>query len=81
MLLAADAGKRDVLRVGEAEFTSDTEFSVALEVIHDEELAAMDITTNGDGGPSRKAGEQSTSSAPLSDKEVDYWLRMFDRKK
>lgn len=43
MLLAADAGKRDVLRVGEAEFTSDTEFSVALEVIHDEELAAMDI--------------------------------------
>ncbi|ACF12460.1 conserved hypothetical protein [Chlorobaculum parvum NCIB 8327] len=46
-----------------------------------EELAAMGITTNGDGGPSRKAGEQSTSSAPLSDKEVDYWLRMFDRKK
>jgi hypothetical protein len=43
MLTAADQGDRDVLRVGEAEFISETEFTVALEVIHDEDLAAMDI--------------------------------------
>ena len=43
MLLAADAGKRDIFRVGQAEFTSETEFTVSLEVVHDEELAAMDI--------------------------------------
>lgn len=43
MLFAADMGKRDILRVGEAEFTSDTEFSVTLEVIHDEDIAAMDL--------------------------------------
>ena len=43
MLLSADLGKRDILRVGEAEFTSDTEFTVTLEVIHDENIAAMDL--------------------------------------
>jgi hypothetical protein len=43
MLMAADMGKRDILRVGEAEFTSDIEFTVALEVIHDENIAAMDL--------------------------------------
>jgi hypothetical protein len=43
ILLAADTGNRDVFRVGKAEFSSATEFSVPLEVIHDEDLAAMDI--------------------------------------
>ena len=43
MLVAKDAGNRDVFRVGKAEFTSPTEFSVSLQVIHDEDLAAMDI--------------------------------------
>lgn len=43
MLMAKDAGNRDVFRVGKAEFTSPTEFSVSLQVIHDEDLAAMDI--------------------------------------
>lgn len=43
MLTAADVGKRDILRVGEAEFTSATEFTVSLEVIHDENIAAMDL--------------------------------------
>lgn len=43
MLLAKDAGNRDVFRVGKAEFSSPTEFSVSLQVIHDEDLAAMDI--------------------------------------
>lgn len=43
MLVAKDAGNRDVFRVGKAEFSSPTEFSVSLQVIHDEDLAAMDI--------------------------------------
>jgi hypothetical protein len=43
MLLAADVGKRDVLRVGVAEYISDTEFTVSLEAFHDEDLAAMDL--------------------------------------
>jgi hypothetical protein len=43
MLIAADSGTRDLVRVGEAEFTSNTEFTVPLEVIHDEALAAMDL--------------------------------------
>jgi hypothetical protein len=43
VLLAKDAGNRDIFRVGKAEFTSATDFTVSLEVIHDEDLAAMDI--------------------------------------
>jgi len=43
LLLAADTGNRDVFRIGKAEFSSATEFTVPLEVIHDEDLAAMDI--------------------------------------
>jgi hypothetical protein len=43
MLWAADVGKRDVMRVGEAEFISETEFTVSLEAVHDEDLAAMDL--------------------------------------
>jgi len=42
-LLAKDAGNRDIFRIGKAEFSSATEFTVPLEVIHDEDLAAMDI--------------------------------------
>jgi hypothetical protein len=43
MLIAADAGQRDIIRVGQVEFISNTEFTVPLEVTHDEELAAMDL--------------------------------------
>lgn len=43
VLLAKDAGKIDIFRVGKAEFGSDNQFTVSLEVIHDEDLAAMDI--------------------------------------
>jgi hypothetical protein len=43
MLLAADVGKRDAIRVGDVEFISNTEFTVPLEVTYDEELAAMDL--------------------------------------
>jgi hypothetical protein len=43
MLLAADVGKPDAVRVGEVEWISATEITVALQAIHDEELAAMDL--------------------------------------
>jgi hypothetical protein len=43
LLLAKDAGNRDIFRIGVAEFTSPTEFTVPIQVIHDEDLAAMDI--------------------------------------
>jgi len=43
LLLAKDAGNRDIFRIGTAEFTSPTEFTVPIEAIHDEDIAAMDI--------------------------------------
>jgi len=43
LLLAKDAGNRDIFRIGTAEFSSPTEFTVSINVIHDEDLAAMDI--------------------------------------
>lgn len=42
-LLAKDAGNRDVFRVGEASFISESEFVVPILISHDEDLAAMDI--------------------------------------
>lgn len=42
-LLAKDAGNRDVFRVGEATFSSESEFTVPILISHDEDLAAMDI--------------------------------------
>ncbi len=42
-LLAKDAGNRDVFRVGEASFISESEFVIPILISHDEELAAMDI--------------------------------------
>jgi hypothetical protein len=42
LLMASDVGKRDIFRVGQVEF-ADNEVVVSLEVVHDEELAAMDI--------------------------------------
>lgn len=43
MLMAKDAGTRDLFRVGAAEFSSATDFTVPLQVLHDEDIAAMDI--------------------------------------
>jgi hypothetical protein len=40
---AADMGKRDVFRVGEANWISENEVTVPISVIHDENLVAMDI--------------------------------------
>lgn len=42
-LLAKDAGNRDLFRVGEASFMSESEFVVPILISHDEDLAAMDI--------------------------------------
>ena len=46
-----------------------------------EELAAMGLTADSQSGSSRKASGKSAGAAPLSDKEVDYWLQLFERKK
>lgn len=43
VLLAKDVGNRGILRVGEATFISETEFTVPLSISHDVDLAAMDI--------------------------------------
>lgn len=40
---AADLGKRDVFRIGKAEFKSENEVTVPIYVTHDENLVAMDI--------------------------------------
>jgi len=42
-LLAKDAGNRDLFRVGEASFMSESEFVIPVLISHDEDLAAMDI--------------------------------------
>lgn len=42
-VLAKDLGNRDIFRVGEASFTSESEFTVPILISHDEDLAAMDI--------------------------------------
>jgi len=42
-VMAKDVGNRDVLRIGEPNFSSATEFTVSIQVSHDEDLAAMDI--------------------------------------
>lgn len=42
-LLAKDAGNRDLFRVGEASFISESEFVIPVLISHDEDLAAMDI--------------------------------------
>jgi len=43
MVFAKDLGNRDMLRVGEASFISESEFTVPILISHDEALAAMDI--------------------------------------
>lgn len=42
-VLAKDLGNRDIFRVGEASFISESEFTVPILISHDEDLAAMDI--------------------------------------
>jgi len=43
VLAAADMGKRDIFKLGEATKISDNEVVVPISVVHDENLAAMDI--------------------------------------
>lgn len=42
-VLAKDTGNRDTFRIGQASFTSESEFTVPILISHDEALAAMDI--------------------------------------
>jgi hypothetical protein len=42
-VLAKDTGNRDTFRIGQASFSSESEFSVPILISHDEALAAMDI--------------------------------------
>jgi hypothetical protein len=42
-VLAKDTGNRDTFRIGQASFSSESEFSVPILISHDETLAAMDI--------------------------------------
>ena len=43
VVVAADLGKRDIFKFGEAEWISENEISVPISVTHDENLVAMDI--------------------------------------
>jgi hypothetical protein len=43
VLVAADLGKRDVFKLGEAAWISESEVTVPISILHDEKLAAMDI--------------------------------------
>lgn len=42
-VVATDLGNRDIFRIGEAQFSSQSEFTVALNVVNDEDILAMDI--------------------------------------
>jgi hypothetical protein len=42
-VFAKDVGNRDIFRIGEANFVSQSEFTVSLSVVNDEDLVALDI--------------------------------------
>jgi hypothetical protein len=42
-VFAKDVGNRDIFRIGEASFVSETEFTVPLNVVNDEYIVALDI--------------------------------------
>lgn len=42
-VFAKDVGNRDIFRIGEASFVSETEFTVPLNVVNDEDIVALDI--------------------------------------
>jgi hypothetical protein len=42
-VFAKDVGNRDIFRIGEASFSSPTEFTVPLNIVNDENLVALDI--------------------------------------
>ncbi len=42
-VVATDLGNRDIFRIGEAQFSSQSEFTIALNVVNDEDIVAMDI--------------------------------------
>jgi hypothetical protein len=43
LALGVDQGKRDIFKLGEAQFKSEAEFTVPVSILHDENIVAMDI--------------------------------------
>jgi hypothetical protein len=63
---AADLGKRDIFRFGEAEWISETELTVPISVVHDEDLVAMDIPLEWSDGV-------TLTNVSFADTRVDYF--------
>jgi len=63
---AADMGKRDVFRFGDAEWISENEITVDISVIHDENLVAMDIPLEWSKGV-------TLTKVEFADTRVDYF--------
>jgi hypothetical protein len=65
-LSAADMGKRDVFKLGEAKWISDNQVTVPISVIHDEKLAAMDI-------PLKWSDGVTLTDVSFAETRVDYF--------
>jgi hypothetical protein len=63
---AADMGKRDIFKFGEAEWISDNEVTVPISVVHDENLVAMDIPLEWSDGV-------TLTDVSFADTRVDYF--------
>lgn len=66
VVLAADMGKRDIFKFGEAEWISETEITVPISVVHDEDLVAMDIPLEWSDGV-------TLTNVSFADTRVDYF--------
>ena len=66
VVLAADMGKRDIFKFGEAEWISETEITVPITVVHDEDLVAMDIPLEWSEGV-------TLTNVSFADTRVDYF--------
>ena len=66
VVLAADMGKRDIFKFGEAEWISETEITVPISVVHDEDLVAMDIPLEWSEGV-------TLTNVSFADTRVDYF--------
>jgi len=63
---AADMGKRDIFKFGEAEWISENEITVPISVVHDEDLVAMDIPLEWSDGV-------TLTNVSFADTRVDYF--------
>ncbi len=66
VVLAADMGKRDIFKFGEAEWISETEITVPISVVHDEDLVAMDIPLEWSDGV-------TLTNVSFADTRIDYF--------